>query len=223
MQVSPLSALTQIGQGSANSTNNTIAGDFDTFLKILTTQLQNQNPLEPLDTNQFTQQLVQFSSVEQEIKSNKNLEQLIALSGANAFTGVVSYIGKEVTAEGATTNLSNGQASWSFSLTKDAPSTNLTIRNSAGSIVKTESVDGKFGANSFVWDGRSDAGNAVPDGLYSITVEAKDVDDNFVSATTTVKGVVEGVDLTSNEPLLRVNGTTVKLSSVRAIDQSPTP
>ncbi len=223
MAVSPLSALTQLGQGSANKTDNSIAGDFDTFLKILTTQLQNQNPLEPLDTNQFTQQLVQFSSVEQEIKSNKNLEQLIALSGANAFTGVVSYIGKEVTAEGATTNLSDGQASWSFSLTKDAPSTTLTIRNSAGSIVKTESVDGKFGANAFAWDGRSDAGNTVPDGLYSLTVEAKDVDDNFISATTTVKGVVEGVDLTSNEPLLRVNGTTIKLSSVKAIDQTLTP
>ncbi len=223
MDVSPLSALTELGQGSANNDNNSIAGDFDTFLKILTTQLQNQNPLEPLDTNQFTQQLVQFSSVEQEIKTNKSLEQLIALSGANAFTGVVSYIGKEVTAEGATTSLSNGQASWSFDLTKDAPDTTLTIRNSAGSIVKTENVDGKFGENSFVWDGRSDAGNAVPNGLYSITIEAKDGDDNFVSATTMVKGLVEGVDLTSNEPLLRVNGTTIKLSSVKAIEQSVTP
>ncbi len=223
MPVSPLSALSQIGQGSANKADSTIAGDFDTFLQLLTTQLQNQNPLEPLDTNQFTEQLVQFSSVEQEIKSNKNLEQLIALSGANAFTGVVSYIGKEVTAEGATTNLSDGKASWSFSLTKDAPDTTLTIRNSAGSIVKTESVAGKFGANPFVWDGRSDAGNTVPNGLYTLTVESKDADDNFVSATTTVKGVVEGVDLTSNEPLLRVNGTTIKLSSVKAIDQTPTP
>jgi flagellar basal-body rod modification protein FlgD len=168
MPVSPLSALTQIGQGSANKADSTIAGDFDTFLQLLTTQLQNQNPLEPLDTNQFTEQLVQFSSVEQEIKSNKNLEQLIALSGANAFTGVVSYIGKEVTAEGATTNLSGGQATWSFNLTKDAPSTTLTIRDATGSIVKTESVDGKFGTNAFAWDGRSDAGNTVPEGLYSL-------------------------------------------------------
>ena len=222
METSPLAALTQLGQ--TNTTSQTgIADDFDTFLKILTTQLQNQNPLEPLDTNQFTEQLVQFSSVEQEIKTNRNLEQLIALSGANAFTGVVSYIGKEVTAEGAATNLKDGEASWSFNLTKDAPGTKITIRNSVGTIVKTDSVDGKFGANAFEWDGRSDAGNAVPEGLYSITVEAKDADDNFVQATTTVKGIVKGVDLTANEPLLEVNGTTIKLSSVKAINQPATP
>ena len=119
METSPLAALTQLGQTNA-SKDSTIAGDFDTFLKILTTQLQNQNPLDPIDSSQFTDQLVQFSSVEQSIKTNKNLEQLIALSGANAFTGVVSYIGKEVTAEGAATNLKDGAASWSFSLTKDA-------------------------------------------------------------------------------------------------------
>ncbi len=222
METSPLSALTALGQGSAQQ-NSTIAGDFDTFLKILTTQLQNQNPLEPLDTNQFTQQLVQFSSVEQEIKTNKNLEQLIALSGANAFTGVVSYIGKEVTAEGAATNLANGKASWTFTLTNDAPVTNITIRNSVGTIVKTETVDGKFGTNPYVWDGKNNSGNPSPNGLYSITVEAKDAEDNFVKATTTVKGIVDGVDLTSNEPLLKVNGTTIKLSSVKAINQSLTP
>jgi len=222
METSPLSALTALGQGSAQQ-DSTIAGDFDTFLKILTTQLQNQNPLEPLDTNQFTQQLVQFSSVEQEIKTNKNLEQLIALSGANAFTGVVSYIGKEVTAEGAATNLANGKASWTFNLTNDAPVTNITIRNSAGTIVKTDTVDGKFGINPYVWDGKNNSGNTSPNGLYSITVDAKDADDNFVKATTTVKGIVDGVDLTSNEPLLKVNGTTIKLSSVKAINQSLTP
>jgi flagellar basal-body rod modification protein FlgD len=221
METSPLSALTALGQ-SDNKPNSTIAGDFDTFLKILTTQLQNQNPLEPLDTNQFTQQLVQFSSVEQEIKTNKSLEQLIALSGANAFTGVVSYIGKEITAEGAATNLANGSASWTFNLPKDAPVTNITIRNSVGTIVKTDTVEGKFGANPYIWDGKTNGGTTAADGLYSITVEAKDADDNFVKATTTVKGIVEGVDLTANEPLLKVNGASVRLSSVKAIDQSPT-
>jgi len=222
METSPLSALTALGQAD-NKNPSTIAGDFDTFLKILTTQLQNQNPLEPLDTNQFTEQLVQFSSVEQEIKMNQNLERLVALSGANAFTGVVSYIGKEVTAEGSATNLSNGKATWTFNLPKDAPVSKLTIRNSVGTIVKTQTVEGKFGANPFVWDGKTDAGNGSPDGLYSLTIEATDADDNFVKATTTVTGRVDGVDLTANEPLLKVNGSTIKLSSVKAINQIVTP
>lgn len=221
METSPLAALAQIGQGGSNS-NNTITGDFDTFLKILTTQLQNQNPLEPMDTSQFTQQLVQFTSVEQEILTNKNLEQLIALAGANAFTGVVSYVGKEITAEGSATSLSNGTASWSFTLGEDAPDTKVTIRNSVGTIVKTETLSANFGANSYAWDGRSDAGNAEPDGIYSITVEARDADKNLIDATTIVKGIVTGVDLTTNEPLLKVNGSTVKLSNVRTINQPTT-
>lgn len=221
MDVSPLAALSSIGKTTTSDTS--IAGDFDTFLKILTTQLQNQNPLEPLDTNQFTEQLVQFSSVEQEIKANKNLENLIALSGANAFTGVVSYIGKEITAEGSETGLTDNQANWTFNLDKDAPKTAITIRNALGTIVKTDTVEGSFGKNTYEWDGKTTTGFTAPEGLYTITIEAKDGDDNTVTSSTSVTGVVDGVDLTGNEPLLKINGANVKLSSVKAIAQNTTP
>lgn len=221
MDVSPLAALSSIGKNT--TTNTSIAGDFDTFLKILTTQLQNQNPLEPLDTNQFTEQLVQFSSVEQEIKANKNLENLISLAGANVFTGVVSYIGKEITAEGSETSLTDSNASWTFKLDNDAPRTSITIRNALGAIVKTDTIEGNFGKNTYEWDGKTLAGITAPDGLYSITVEAKDSDDNTVKASTSVTGVVDGVDLTGNEPLLKINGAGIKLSNVKAIAQTTIP
>ena len=221
MGISPLAAFATIGK--TQSTDTSIAGDFDTFLKILTTQLQNQNPLEPLDTNEFTSQLVQFSVVEQEIKSNQNLERLIALQGASAFAGVVSYIGKEVVAAGSETNLSNGSASWSFNLTQDAPTTKITIRNELGAIVKTETISADFGSNSYLWDGKTLTGGAAPDGLYSITVEATDADDNRVDVSTTVKGIVDGIDLSGNEPFLTISGVNIKLSSVREIAQPATP
>ena len=105
---------------SLSASGKSIAGNFDTFLQLLTTQLKNQNPLDPLDTNQFTQQLVQFSSVEQQLKTNDFLSALGAGQLANSVqTNAVNYIGKTVTAAGVRSELTNGKAVWNFSL-KDA-------------------------------------------------------------------------------------------------------
>src|SRR3954462_723085 len=116
--------------GVSNSSNTsspsaidakTIAGNFDTFLQLLTTQLKNQNPLDPLDTNQFTQQLVQFASVEQQINMNTQLTSLVALQKANQVTSAMSFLGATATVDGSSTKLTNGKGSWSFSV--DKPST----------------------------------------------------------------------------------------------------
>src|SRR4029079_4924375 len=90
----------------------TLAGNFDTFLRILTTQLKNQNPLDPLDTNQFTQQLVQFAGVEQQINMNQQLTTLVALQKAPQTTSAMSFLGSTATVDGTTTKLTNGAASW---------------------------------------------------------------------------------------------------------------
>src|ERR1700750_1997546 len=115
--------MTVSGVSSSSSSSSvtgtdraTIAGNFDTFLSLLTTQLQNQNPLDPLDTNQFTQQLVQFSSVEQELKTNDFLSSLVQATLNSQNNAAVSYIGKTVTSTGIDSDLQNGQASWSFNL-----------------------------------------------------------------------------------------------------------
>src|SRR4051812_35690592 len=100
------------GSSTSGTDRQTIAQNFDSFLLLLTTQLKNQNPLEPLDTNQFTQQLVQFASVEQQIKSNDTLNALLTSSHSSIVSSAASFVGMTVTAEGATTRLSEGKAEW---------------------------------------------------------------------------------------------------------------
>jgi len=125
------------GTSTAATDRAGIADNFDTFLQILTTQLKNQNPLEPLDTNEFTAQLVQFSQVEQQIKQNDNLEAIAKLSAATAATNAVGFIGKRVSVSTAQASLANGGATWHYDASAASDSALFTIRDSGGSIVWT--------------------------------------------------------------------------------------
>src|SRR5712675_7899 len=110
---------------------NTLAGNFQTFLTLLTTQLKNQNPLDPLDTNQFTQQLVQFAQVEQQLKQNEQLGTLISIEKTAQQTAALAFVGSNVAVDGQTAPLKNGQATWSFQVPKPSTAT-ITIKNSTG-------------------------------------------------------------------------------------------
>src|ERR1041384_5260068 len=116
---------------SSATDKTTLAGNFNTFLTLLTTQLKNQNPLDPLDTNQFTQQLVQFASVEQQINMNAQLTSLVALQKANQVTSAMSFLGATATVDGSTTKLASGKASWSFAVEKPSTGT-ITIKDATG-------------------------------------------------------------------------------------------
>src|SRR3954451_25033706 len=117
------SALANSAKNTApigTSGNPGIANNFQAFLQLLTTQLQNQNPLEPLDTNQFTQQLVQFAQVEQQLRSNDQLETLVALQQTTQQTQALGFVGQTVAVDGSTQNLTNSFAKWSFNVSKPA-------------------------------------------------------------------------------------------------------
>src|SRR5437870_7013447 len=118
--------------GTAASTtgvaNKTIADNFQTFLTLLTTQLKNQNPLDPLDTNQFTQQLVQFAQVEQQLKQNEQLGTLISIEKSAQATTALAFVGSTVAVDGQTAALKNGSATWSFQVPKPISAT-VTIKN----------------------------------------------------------------------------------------------
>jgi flagellar basal-body rod modification protein FlgD len=132
------SAITSTPSSSATGTDNsTIAGNFTTFLQLLTTHLQNQNPLDPLDTNQFTAQLVQFAQVEQQLKSNSELATLVSLQQTAQNTAALNFVGQTVGVSGSTAPLSNGQATWNLSVPKPATDT-ITITNSTGQTVYTD-------------------------------------------------------------------------------------
>jgi flagellar basal-body rod modification protein FlgD len=198
------------------SDSDSIAGNFDTFLSLLTTQLQNQNPLDPLDTNEFTSQLVQFSSVEQQLKTNSFLESLVQATQNSQNNAAVSYIGKTVTSTGVDSDLKSGQATWSFNLPQ-AASVNVTIKDASGNQVYTESGSLAAGNGQFNWDGTETDGSTAPDGTYSISIDAKNSDGAFVAASTETTGVVTGVDLTGTEPSLIVGSSNIKLSDVTSV------
>ena len=198
----------------------TIAGNFDTFLQLLTTQLQNQNPLDPLDTNAFTEQLVQFSSVEQQLKTNSFLEALITSSQTASTTQAVSFIGKEISAATTMANLQDNEASWYYNLPRSADKVFATIRNSSGEVVYTKDLGGLEGGDGrFDWDGIGSDGSEQPDGAYQIQIEAQDSNGNPIYATTEMVGKVDGIDFSGDEPFLVVGKAYIALSSVNRVNQ----
>ncbi|TNC12810.1 flagellar hook assembly protein FlgD [Methylobacterium terricola] len=216
-----LSSLTSLsaktGNGTASSDASTIAGNFNQFLTLLTTQLQNQNPLDPLDTNQFTQQLVQFASVEQQLKTNDQLGSLITASKASAAATASGLIGKTVTADGATTSLADGSATWTLNPARAATKAVLTITDAKGNVVATQTKALAAGSQSFSWDGRASTGQLAAEGKYTLKVQALDATGAAVAVDTKISGAITSVDVTGAEPVLTIGDRTVALSSVEAI------
>jgi flagellar basal-body rod modification protein FlgD len=210
--------------GSSNTSalsgsRSTIAENFDTFLSILTTQLKNQNPLDPLDTNQFTQQLVQFTGVEQQLKTNEFLEALLLNTQTSYRADAVSYIGKEVTASGETAELKDGGAYWAYNAETNVANATVTIKNAAGSVVYTENGSLNAGGGAFLWDGVGTDGSTQPDGIYTIDIKGTNLAGNTVKISTSSVGVVTAVDFSGSEPMLTVGQNKVALSDVTSIRQ----
>lgn len=213
MAVNGVSGTTNSG---LSGSRQTIAQNFDTFLTLLTTQLKNQNPLDPLDTNAFTQQLVQFTSVEQQLKTNEFLQAMMLSNQTAAADAGVGYIGRMVTASGARSELVNGKAQWNFAVDKPAQ-ISATVRDSAGNVVFTKQGSVQQGESIFTWDGIGDDGKAKPAGSYSITIEGRDADGKLVNVLTEMTGEVRGVDLSGSEPVLLVGNARVNMSSVLSV------
>ncbi|HEV7874140.1 MAG TPA: flagellar hook capping FlgD N-terminal domain-containing protein [Enterovirga sp.] len=193
-----------------------IAGNFQQFLTLLTTQLKSQNPMDPLDTNQFTQQLVQFASVEQQLKTNDTLSSLLTSAKASTTASAATYVGLDVTADGATQNLTNGSASWTLNPPRAAKAT-VTIKDENGAVVATKAATLQAGAQAFSWDGKNAQGATVPDGSYTISVSAQDASGQGVAVSTEISGTVTAVDVSGSAPVLTVGSASVPLSTVKTI------
>jgi flagellar basal-body rod modification protein FlgD len=232
------SALSQLGAASSATTPTTtpttsttasmattgmqsLAGNFDTFLQLLTTQLQNQDPLDPLDTNQFTQQLVEFASVEQQVNMNTNLQTLISLQQTTEATSALQFLGSTVTATGNTATLSNATGSpATWSINAAAPATaNITITNSSGQTAFTGTTTLNAGTQTFSWSGQGNSSVIWPDGNYTMTISATGANGQPVTVSTQVQGVVTGVNLSQNPPLLTVGGQNIALSQIQSISR----
>jgi flagellar basal-body rod modification protein FlgD len=204
--------------GAKGTDRASIAQNFDAFLLLLTTQLKNQSPLDPLDTNQFTQQLVQFASVEQQLKSNDTLNALLTSSRVSAASTAASFVGMQVTADGTTSRLSNGKAEWSIEPARNAQ-VSLIVKDAQGNVVAAQTVAMAGGAQRFSWNGITTTGSKAPDGDYTISVSARDPAGQSVSVKTEVSGRVESVDLSGDAAVLMVGSSRVPLANVRSISR----
>jgi flagellar basal-body rod modification protein FlgD len=209
------------GTSAAAATNalasSQIAGNFQSFLTLLTTQLQNQNPLDPLDTNQFTQQLVEFAGVQQQLNTNDSLATLVSLQQTAQSTQALGFVGKTAVVNGSTAALTNSTATWQLSIPANS-NVNITIASSTGQNVFTGNYSVTAGDNQpFVWNGQGSDGTQLPDGNYTLTATAKDSSSNTVAVTTAIQGVVNSVDLTQSPPLLSIDGQTYTVSQIKSI------
>jgi len=210
-------ASSSSGSTGAVASSSTLAGNFNTFLKLLTTQLQNQNPLSPLDTNQFTQQLVEFDGVEQQINMNTQLGTLISLQKSSQVTTALNFVGATVAIDGSTAQLANGKpAAWTFSATKPANAA-ITISNASGQTVFTDNQVVQAGQQTYAWNGRDSSGASLPPGLYTISITAKDANGQTTAISTQVQGVVDSVDVSQNPPILSIGGQNIPLDKIKQV------
>jgi len=205
------------GSSTASTVDTTeIASNFTEFLQLLTTQLQNQDPLSPMDTNQFTQQLVEFAQVEQQMKSNDSLSTLVTLQQSAQTTQALALVGATVVVNGSTAQLTNGQASWTINATKPATAT-ITIADSTGRNAFTGTYTVNSGAQTFAWDGRGNDGTLWPDGTYTLTATGTDASGQSTAISTQIQAVVNSVDLTQSPPLLSINGQNYTINQLQQI------
>ena len=196
---------------------NALSGDFNTFLTLLTTQLQNQDPTAPMDSNQFTQQLVEFSQVEQQINTNDNLKTLIGQGTSTQGAYAVSYLGKQVTLTNGQAALSKGTANWNYTLTAPSAGTTLTVTDANGNVVYSAPGEQSAGQHSFSWNGQSLAGTQLPDGTYSLAVQAEGSNGETVTSSVSSTGLVSEVDMSGATPQLMIGPMSVPLTSVSQV------
>ncbi|MCV0423913.1 MAG: flagellar hook assembly protein FlgD [Roseibium sp.] len=216
--------MTTVSSSTGTTTTNSSTGqaglmaNYDLFLSILTTQIQNQDPLDPMDSGEYTSQLVQYSNVEQSIQQNRNLESIIASLASSQSLSFVSYIGNEVTADASTTTLSGGQATWNYDVSEAATGT-VEVRNSSGAVVYSGDVELEAGSGTFNWNGQTDSGGEAPDGLYTISFDVKDANSRAETVRTELTGIVESVDMSKSEAILKVGNQEIPVSSVIAVSR----
>jgi len=214
-------AGTQTAHAAATAGSQQLAGNFDTFLQLLTTQLQNQNPMDPLDTNQFTQQLVEFASVEQQVNMNTNLQTLISLQHTAEATSAMQLIGLNAAVKSNTAVLSNATgspATWSFSVPSPATG-QLSITNASGQTVFSGAVTLNPGNQTFTWNGQGNNGITWPDGNYTMSINATGANGQPVTISTEVQGTISGIDLSQNPPQVVIGGQDYPLNSIQSISR----
>ncbi len=206
------------GSAPATAANPLVAlsSNFSDFLQMLMTQLKNQSPTSPMDTNAFTTELVQFSGVEQQINTNGSLTQLIQLTQAGETMQGTSMTGKQVTVTSDQIALQNGSGTLNFNDPTAGPVA-IAITNSSGQQLYGTTLTASAGNNSWSWNGQNNAGTQLPDGVYSAAVVSGNANGTTTPLPFTVTGTATGVESLSSGMQLELGALTVPFSSVQSV------
>ncbi len=218
-------AVTSVQQATStiNSGVGALASNYETFLSLLTTQLKNQDPLSPLDNNQFTQQLTSMTGVQQQLLTNQLLTQMISQNQADLGGGAINLIGKLVTVATNDAALTNGAATWSFDLSATPKDAAVEILNERGQTVWAgKPTDLSEGTNELDWNGKASNGQQLPDGVYTLKVTGKDANNNAVTASGTVTGLASRIQTLDGQTVLTVGKVKVPLTAVTGVETAPT-
>ncbi len=206
------SAITQTGTTAIGG----LTSNFNNFLTMLMTQLKNQDPTSPLDSSQFTSELVQFSSVEQQINTNTSLTQLIQLTQASQVEQSSALLGKPATVTSAQLSLQKGTGAINFN-TATAQPLAIAVYNASGVEIQGGTMNSAAGANTWQWNGRAANGVAQPDGAYKVTVTSVGANGPGANIPFTVTGTVTSVQNTNGTVQLQMGGLTVPFSAVQSV------
>lgn len=210
-----ISSLTGASGTSASSAASRLAGDMDTFLKLLTTQLMNQDPTAPMDADQLTQQLVQFATVEQQVNTNATMQQLVNLQQASQLGEAAALVGRYVAVESDRLPLQSGSALVNLPAAGAAQTARIEIRDANNLLVRTSDVTLGEAAGTWVWDGQDGRGTQRADGTYRITVSGRDSTGAAVTIGHTVGGLVTGAVRDNGAVMLRMGGLSVGYDKLR--------
>ena len=211
----PTNAAAANAATSGTAKRASLANNFETFLTLLTAQLKNQDPLSPLDSKDFTNQLVQFSGVEQQLKTNDLLSSLTENTKLSAGATAVAYLGKEATANSSVATIpAGGNATWNYEIPRAASSVSLRVLDSSGRVVAVASGETTRGEKAFGWDGKDQSGRAVNAGTYRLEINATGADGQPIIGSISRRGIISGVDLSGSTPSVTIAGASVPLSSI---------
>lgn len=215
---------TSTATSKLSSSSATLASNFETFLSLLTTQLKNQDPLSPLDSNEFTAQLTQMAGVEQQLLTNGLLTSLLQAQNGDALTQAAAYIGKDATAIWSTTRYEDGAANWSYELGEGAANVTLQVVNSAGQTVWSgPAPENTSGLHDFSWNGKTTGGGQVDEGgIYTLKVFAKNGAGTDVESQVLIRGRVNSVEMYDDTAYVAIGGAVMPVSKLIALEEAKT-
>jgi len=216
----PITDLMATMNAKKTTSTDSVSADTDKFMTLLVTQLQNQDPLNPMNTDQFTQQLVAMTGVQQQILTDELLQQMVGNQ-----TGVgspVDLLGKAVVATSNQATLQSGKADWIYTTAAQAADVTMTVTNNLGQTVATQDLGAQApGQYDFTWNGKDSTGVQLPDGgTYTLSIKAVDASGNAVSSASYQEGTVSSINNSGGQVLLTINGAQVPANAVTSVTTS---